>query len=579
MYKESFFLKIITYGPLFFIPFIIGVMLLISMQIYNESFEKNIEEAEKNLYNLEKQAIKDKVNRISNLITYKKSIIKDELISRVKDRVKKASLIAHNIYNVNKDTKTELEVKQMIKDALRPLIWNNGESFIWIVDYEGVFNLAPEYLTHLEGSSIINFQDATGRYVIQEEIAICKDKGEGFLWDTFTKPNDPSQKQYEQVAFVESFGHYNWYIGSGEYLDTATKKSDEVLLKTIQKIDAINEHYIFLLDDKENLYIAQSQLNILGKNISQMEDKEIKEAVQKIIATLKDKETSSLSYIIKNPKTDLSEKKYSYIKRIPNTNWIIGSGFYLSDIQDKLSKQKIDIYEMFYQKFKDIVYLAVVLILFSLLVSYYISQKLKMSFNRYEKSIDNKNIELLELNNSLELKVKQRTTELEKMAEELEVLATTDSLTNMNNRYAIMNLLSAEINRSNRDNTPLSLLIFDIDFFKKVNDTYGHDIGDNVLSTLSTLVKESLREADMVGRYGGEEFLIILANSSLEDSQYFAQSLRKKVALYSFKDVKQITISIGLVELQSGETIGELFKRADKLLYKSKEDGRNRVSF
>lgn len=576
MYKENIFLKIVTYGPLIFIPILVSIILFIFIQIFNASFQKSVSDAEKDLYSIEKKILKDKVTHVSELVIYKKSIINDRLTSRVKDRVDKALLQANNIYHINKDTKTELEIKQIIKSALRPLLWNNGESFIWIVDYDGIFNLAPSYLKHLEGSSIINFQDATGRYIIKEEIEISKNKDSGFLWDTFTKPNDPTKKQYEQVAFVKAFGRYDWYFGSAEYLDTATKKSDKNLIEIISRINPLNNHYIFLLNDKGDVFITKSKLGIEGKNVLEIKNKE---SIHKVINALKNKTEASLTYMMVNPDTKKSELKYSYVKRIPNSDLIVGSGFYSSYIQNKLSKNKVNMYEIFYNKFANIIYIAISLLLASLLISYYISKQLRSSFKNYECNIDNKNKQLSELNNSLEDRVKKRTFELEQMKNELEILATTDILTQMNNRYSIMKISSMEIAKAHRYNTKMSLIIYDIDSFKKVNDTFGHDVGDKILKSLSNVAKVILREGDIIGRYGGEEFLVVLPSTNLKDASFFANRLRQEVESHIFDTVGQITISLGLVELKEDESIDKLFKRADDLLYKSKNNGRNQVSF
>lgn len=168
---------------------------------------------------------------------------------------------------------------------------------------------------------------------------------------------------------------------------------------------------------------------------------------------------------------------------------------------------------------------------------------------------------------------------LEKMKDDYELLATTDSLTKIHNRYSLMKILSSEISRAKRYNTPLSVCMLDIDFFKKVNDTYGHDIGDVVLSTLSELIKNSLRDMDIVGRYGGEEFIILLPNTELMDANIYAERFRELVENHIFNTVGNITISMGLVQLENDENIDELFKRLDNLLYESKHNGRNRVSF
>ena len=187
--------------------------------------------------------------------------------------------------------------------------------------------------------------------------------------------------------------------------------------------------------------------------------------------------------------------------------------------------------------------------------------------------------DLIDLNATLEQKVDQRTKQLEKIKNDFEYLATTDSLTHMHNRYSLMQLFTSEINRAHRYKTPLSIIMYDIDNFKKVNDTFGHDIGDDVLITLSGIVKNSLRETDIVGRYGGEEFFIILPNTELKDANTFAERLRERVQNHSFYIVKNITISLGLVLLKEKEDIDDIFKRVDDLLYKSKNGGRNRVSY
>lgn len=162
---------------------------------------------------------------------------------------------------------------------------------------------------------------------------------------------------------------------------------------------------------------------------------------------------------------------------------------------------------------------------------------------------------------------------------DMQNLALTDTLTNMHNKHSIMELFSKEIHRVHRHGTALCVLMYDIDFFKKVNDTFGHDIGDEILSELSRVAKEDLRSEDSIGRYGGEEFIILLPDTALEKATAFAQRLRKKVEEHSFKGVDVVTISIGLIEVQKNESVDEAFKRVDTLLYESKENGRNCVSY
>lgn len=576
MHKENIFLKIITYGPLIFIPLIIGSILVVTINVYNERFENNIEELNNNLFTAQSQALQIKISNLTKIITYRKSIIKKNLKSRVQDRVKVAHSMANNLYEEYKSYKSEKEIKKLIKTSLKTFLWNDGESFIWIVDYDGMFSLAPSYLKHLEGSSIINIQDATGRYVIKEEIALCKNKGEGFIWDTFTKHNGIPYKQYKQVAYVKAFGHYNWYFGSSEYLDTATKLTNKEVLDTLHSIDKLDKYSIVLFTDNGELLMNESTPEEVGQNLLSSSNLLIKESITKILKT---KNNFSLNYNTINPLSNKIEAKYVYFEKVPNTTWVLGSGFYLSDIEHEVSQQKIDMYNAFYTESKNIIYLALLILLSSMLLSYYISKKIKKSFAKYQNSLDSKNTLLQELNETLELKVKERTTQLENTKNKFEILATTDSLTSIHNRYSLMKIYASEVNRSIRYTTPLSVMMLDIDFFKKVNDGYGHDVGDTILAALSKLIQKSLRDTDIIGRYGGEEFMVLLPNTKLEDANTYAQRLRKDVDEHEFDIVGNVTVSIGLAELNNGENKDALFKRVDDLLYDAKNNGRNQVSY
>ncbi len=279
---EDKILKLITLIPLLIISIFMALVIFIVIELQNTNLQNMINKVEQNLIAIEKDAIKNKILDIADLINHKNSIILKELKVRVSDRVETAYKISLALHKQYKDIKTQDEIKNLITTTIRPLLWNKGESFIWILDYNGVFQLAPTYLKHFEGSSILNFKDATGRFVIKEEINICKTKGSGFLKDTFTKPNDSSKKQYEQIVFVKAFGHYDWYIGSGEYIDTAINKSDNALLESIKKVSANTSGYIFVINTEGKILLNQARSELVGSNMSQSDDVIIKDTIEKI---------------------------------------------------------------------------------------------------------------------------------------------------------------------------------------------------------------------------------------------------------------------------------------------------------
>lgn len=165
--------------------------------------------------------------------------------------------------------------------------------------------------------------------------------------------------------------------------------------------------------------------------------------------------------------------------------------------------------------------------------------------------------------------------------EKLERLATFDSLTGLYNRRAILGKLHELINLANRYKEDFSLIMLDIDHFKKVNDRYGHLTGDGVLEEIATLIRRNTRDTDIVGRYGGEEFIIILPKTNLSSSWVVAERLRSIIEKAELKDfagnVFAITVSQGLAGWERHEDATSLISRADDALYKAKEKGRNRV--
>lgn len=169
-------------------------------------------------------------------------------------------------------------------------------------------------------------------------------------------------------------------------------------------------------------------------------------------------------------------------------------------------------------------------------------------------------------------------TELKEKSNLLEYQASHDSLTGLNNRNKFKEIYGKEIRRGFRYKNDLSLIIFDLDFFKNINDTYGHQIGDEVLKDISQVVLGNVREHDIVVRWGGEEFLILLPETSLEGSLNVAQKIRMEIEdkEFSSKNLK-LTASFGIASLKDGDDESTLLERTDEALYEAKKSGRNKV--
>ncbi len=159
-----------------------------------------------------------------------------------------------------------------------------------------------------------------------------------------------------------------------------------------------------------------------------------------------------------------------------------------------------------------------------------------------------------------------------------ERMAAMDPLTHAYNRRKFSELLDQEIKKVERNDKSFSMVMLDIDHFKKINDTHGHDTGDYVLKRMTNLIRENIRDVDILSRYGGEEFVIILPERNLKVAIAVAERIRKVIESACFDKVGQITISAGVSDFMQGDNRESVFKKADNALYIAKNGGRNRVS-
>ncbi len=178
---------------------------------------------------------------------------------------------------------------------------------------------------------------------------------------------------------------------------------------------------------------------------------------------------------------------------------------------------------------------------------------------------------------TLNRKIATSHQELEKASRELHILSVTDSLTGLFNRHHFEKTLESEIERARRYELDLSLIILDVDHFKHINDAHGHQVGDQVLVKIAGIITERIRKTDIAGRWGGEEFVIILPQTDLKQAVSSAEDIRAKIQALENNDALQVTASIGVATWQAEDKTSDIFLRADKALYEAKQKGRNCV--
>src|SRR6476620_5618778 len=161
-------------------------------------------------------------------------------------------------------------------------------------------------------------------------------------------------------------------------------------------------------------------------------------------------------------------------------------------------------------------------------------------------------------------------------------MAITDALTGLYNRHYMESHIGTLVEQANARSKPLTVLVLDIDYFKSINDTHGHDAGDDVLREFAIRVKKSIRGIDLACRYGGEEFVVVMPETDLSVATMVAERLRRRIATEPFpiqdgSRTIEVTISVGISALAKDDTAANILKRADAALYRAKRDGRNRV--
>jgi diguanylate cyclase (GGDEF)-like protein len=218
--------------------------------------------------------------------------------------------------------------------------------------------------------------------------------------------------------------------------------------------------------------------------------------------------------------------------------------------------------------------LTFITILFAIIIGIFSTFFINLIYKRQEV--------IEKLNDNLEIKIKERTKELEENILKLNELATMDYLTNIPNRRYFFDLGDKIFLLAKRENKNLSLLLLDIDLFKNINDTYGHDIGDEVLKLIAITIKDNIRNSDILARFGGEEFVVLLNETNSKGAENISLKIKDLIEAIDYKKIDALlktTVSVGVTSIKKEDTnLNNMIKRSDEGMYKSKEKGRNTIT-
>lgn len=247
--------------------------------------------------------------------------------------------------------------------------------------------------------------------------------------------------------------------------------------------------------------------------------------------------------------------------------WVVDALIY-----SLLSNQTVTFLQSCFNPGTEEIWMRSFVVLLFLIFSKY-TERLLSIINKMTRELKQYHDQLEHTVNELQMEMVERKVAIE----ELEMLASTDPLTSLFNRRKFDELLAYEVERNQRYRINLSLIMCDIDHFKQINDKFGHAVGDQALVTFSNKITENIREVDIFARWGGEEFMILMPNVSIDNACSVAEKLRKIIANTNIKKVGALTASFGVTHYNNGDTVESFVKRVDEFLYQAKQQGRNTV--
>ncbi|PHR54210.1 MAG: hypothetical protein COA44_13855 [Arcobacter sp.] len=442
---------------------------------------------------------------------------------------------------LNKDERLYLKNKKVISFCSDPN-WLPIEK----IEHNKHFGIAAEYLKRMSSNMDIRFK-LIPTTSWNQSLEYIKSKRCDFLSSVIR-----TDKRKKYMNFTSSYMNMTLVI---------TTKSDTFFINSLKNIKGkrigIVSNYAYkkiLKHDYSNVEIVTVK-NVYD-GLKRVESGDIYAYVDTLEATSYELRTSSFSNLKISGKLE---------EKISLSFGIRKDDFILFDILEKAlasisSTQKKKIYDKW-------VYVSIDQTDYSLIWKILGALALLLFFLFYRYKITlNYNSQLLGINK-----------ELEKLNIQLEELSQTDQLTKLSNRRCLDENLSHEIKRAIRYETDLCVILIDIDYFKKVNDSYGHPQGDEVLKKVAQILRENSREVDTVGRWGGEEFLIILSQVDLEQATSMCEKLRQKIKAHDFGLKDPITASFGVTKLHIMDDEHSLLSRVDSNLYEAKDNGRDKI--
>lgn len=551
------------------------------------TYEAELAENEKAYLDRELDASRSEIQNINSYIDNELDLSEESLRKETKTRVEESHRIALSLYEKNKGEMDEAQLKELIRHVVDSFRHNDETGYNFICQMDGTIILLPPQ-PELEGSNLMDAKNTDGVYPIRESIEIASSaENEGYIEWHWYRPGE-KKDLYKKIGYIMYFEPYDWLIGTGEYLHDAESELKLKVLETIKKIYTGKKQYIFIGKSDGTILMAPYEIDNfyeLGTSGNMY--------IWDIIKGLPEDSKGFVDYVLPENALGYSYSKTSYVLYLARWDWYVGSGINLDFLYSQNLLRREELGNMLARNFFANIALSLITLGIAIYLFAYYNKNLEKEFGVMDdflssasgkyKKIDLAKFKYRELfhlastANGMIDEIKAQRLELEKYSKKMNQLARTDSLTSLLNHRAIMESVQTRMHEAARYHTPLSAIMLDIDDFKLINDTYGHPFGDKVLVRIASIFGENLRETDIIGRYGGEEFLILLPNTDLNDAWMVAEKVRTSIESTSW-EIEDLTITVsGGVSEFNGNHDQLLVAEADKKLYKAKSMGKNKM--
>lgn len=550
-------------------------------------FEKEIARDEAVYLSRELENAKNEILGIESYLENERSLSEQTLKEEIKGRVDESHQIAESLYENYKDEMDEDSLKALVKTVIGNLSYADGRGYHFIYQMDGR-NILPPIGAGLEETLPWDLQGAEGEGALRKakEIA-ASPEGQGFMEWVWPKP-EGTGTIHEKIGYIKYFAPYDWFMGTGKYLSDVEDDLKRRALESLRNIYLNADRYVFIGNSDGTVLLAPYEID----NFYELDDTGEK-PVWDVIKSIASEGRGYVDYTLPDNALGYAYAKTSYVFYLAEWDWYIGTGIDLDRlaVQNQLKRNQLS--QIIYRNLA----IGFVLFLATFIIAVYLfayyTRNLRKEFNVLDdflsrasgeyKKLDTTGFRYLEFlqlastANGMLDEIKAQQSKLKDYSEKMKLLAHIDSLTKTLNHRAIIKETEARVKEAARYRTPLSVIMLDIDNFKQINDLYGHPFGDKVLRRIASVFKSALRETDLIGRYGGEEFLLVLPRTDADSAFQAAEKIRKAVENLQWeKEGLVVTLSGGISQLEDAR-YQKLINEADKKLYVAKGQGKNRM--